>query len=213
MKKAYRFKEIDGIKYKLCSKCLVFKVLQTEFTKAKNTTDKRTPSCNECRRKIPQDQTKKRDAYRRTNGEQKRRYFQENKEDIVKKRKERLRTNCEANILNRVRRFVRKQRLVCFDKYPVKTLMVLGCSKLELFEYLKIQFSITYGIEYKDIYFKDLHIDHKIPLSIGKTEEDLMKLNHYTNLQFLHKTHNMQKKVKLDYIIPNFPLEDYNEEI
>lgn len=211
MKKPERFKEIDGIVYKSCTKCKEFKILETEFTKAKNTIDKRTPSCKECRRKIPQDQAKKREVYKKTNGEQKRQYFQDNKVSILEKRIFKLKTDKEANLLNRIRRFVRKQRLKNVDRDPVKTNKVLGCSKKELFEYLKDQFVIIYKIEYKDIYFKDLHIDHKIPLSSGKTEEELMKLNHYTNLQFLHKEHNMQKKTKLDYIVPRFPVENYEE--
>lgn len=213
MRKPDRFKEIDGVPYKKCIKCKEFKILETEFTKCKTTMDKRTPNCKECRRKIPQNQEKKRDVYRITGGKQKKLYFQLNKDTIREKRSHRLKTNEEANLLNRVRRFVRKQRLHLNDRSPKRTKEVLGCSKKELFEYLKIQFSITYSIEYKDCYFKDLHIDHKIPLSSGKTEEELMKLNHYTNFQFLHKEHNMQKKTKMDYIVPKFPIERYKEDI
>jgi hypothetical protein len=76
--------------------------------------------------------------------------------------------------------------------------------------YLIITFEKNYKIKYKEIYFKDLHIDHVIPLSTGKTYDDFLKLNHYTNLQFLHKQHNMEKKNNINYIVPDFPIYLYN---
>ena len=43
-------------------------------------------------------------------------------------------------------------------------------------------------------------IDHIIPLSSGKTEEDIIKLNHYTNLQPLCSRINRDiKKDIVDY--------------
>jgi 5-methylcytosine-specific restriction endonuclease McrA len=38
-----------------------------------------------------------------------------------------------------------------------------------------------------------MHIDHIIPISYGKTEEEVLKLNHYTNLQPLWSIENLQK--------------------
>lgn len=206
-----RFKEIDGVLYKICTKCKEFKILETEFTKAKNTTDQRTPSCNECRRKITQDPVKVRQRYKEVGVEKKQQYYQKNKPRIHAQRKNKLQTDKESNLLRRVRTFVRKHRLNNKDKVNSRTKQILGCTKPELFLYLKLQFVETYGIPYNDIYFKDLHIDHKIPMSKGKTEEEFIKLNHYTNLQFLHKDHNMQKKAKLNYVIPRFPIENYKE--
>ena len=43
-------------------------------------------------------------------------------------------------------------------------------------------------------------IDHKIPISSAKTEEDVIKLNHYSNLQPLCSRINMCiKRDRLDY--------------
>ncbi len=41
------------------------------------------------------------------------------------------------------------------------------------------------------------HIDHKIPISSAKTEEDIIKLCHYTNLQPLWASDNLSKGKKL----------------
>ena len=106
---------------------------------------------------------------------------------------------------------IRKERLMLTDRLNKKSKEILGCNKVELFNHLKQTFEYNYKIKYNDIYFNDLHIDHIIPISSGKNEQDFIKLNHYTNLQFLHKDHNMQKKDKLDYVIPKFPIEDYKE--
>lgn len=45
----------------------------------------------------------------------------------------------------------------------------------------------------------EIHIDHKIPLASAKTEEDLIHLCHYRNLQPLWKLDNIRKQ---DKIIP-----------
>ena len=39
----------------------------------------------------------------------------------------------------------------------------------------------------------DWHIDHKIPLAAAKTKEDVIRLNHYTNLQPLWAAENLAK--------------------
>lgn len=45
-----------------------------------------------------------------------------------------------------------------------------------------------------------IDIDHIIPLQIAKTEEDVLKLNHYTNLRYLIDTDNrLGKRAKLDW--------------
>jgi hypothetical protein len=37
------------------------------------------------------------------------------------------------------------------------------------------------------------HVDHKIPLDSGKTEEEILKLCHYLNLQPLWRNDNQSK--------------------
>jgi hypothetical protein len=42
------------------------------------------------------------------------------------------------------------------------------------------------------------HIDHKIPISSAKTEEEIIKLNHFSNLQPLCSKYN--REIKRDII-------------
>lgn len=42
------------------------------------------------------------------------------------------------------------------------------------------------------------HIDHKVPLNEGKTVDEIIKLNHYSNLQPLWSSDNLSKSFKTD---------------
>jgi hypothetical protein len=64
---------------------------------------------------------------------------------------------------------------------------IIGCSFEEFKVYLESKFESWMNWENKGLYNGKLNygwdIDHVIPLSSAKTEEELIKLNHYTNLQ------------------------------
>jgi hypothetical protein len=90
-------------------------------------------------------------------------------------------------------------------KKNTKTQLILGCSIQELKLYLESQFQEwmnwdNYGNP-KDKIFdlnKTWDIDHIIPLSSAKTEEEVIKLNHYSNLQPLCSYTN--RNIKKDKI-------------
>ena len=67
----------------------------------------------------------------------------------------------------------------------------------ELYIYLRETFKNNYGYDWNGI--EKVHIDHIIPLSVAKTEKDVMKLCHYTNLQLLKAKDNLHKYNKLDW--------------
>lgn len=46
---------------------------------------------------------------------------------------------------------------------------------------------------------KNYHIDHIIPCASAKTEEALIKLQHYSNLQYLTAQDNLRKRDKLEF--------------
>jgi hypothetical protein len=68
-----------------------------------------------------------------------------------------------------------------------RTHEILGCSYSELKLYLESKFESWMNWNNHGLYNGELNhgwdIDHIIPLSIAKTEDDVIKLNHYTNLQ------------------------------
>jgi hypothetical protein len=76
-----------------------------------------------------------------------------------------------------------------------KTFIIIGCTPKELKEHIENQFSE--GMDWVNHGKFGWHIDHIIPLSSAKNEEELLKLCHYTNLQPLWWKDNLQKSNKL----------------
>ena len=70
-----------------------------------------------------------------------------------------------------------------------RTYDILGIDYEEFKIYIENQFleGMTWGNHGK------WHLDHKIPISWGKTEEEVIKLNHYTNFQPLWTCDNLSK--------------------
>jgi hypothetical protein len=83
------------------------------------------------------------------------------------------------------RKNINKNNLVC---------EILGCSEEEAQRYLYKTFFDNYGYEYDGR--ESVHIDHIIPLATAKTEEDVKRLCHYTNLQLLKPMDNLSKGAK-----------------
>jgi len=72
-------------------------------------------------------------------------------------------------------------------KKLTKTEIILGCIFEEFKQYLESKFEPWMTWENQGLYNGKLNygwdIDHIIPISSAKTEEDVIKLNHFTNLQ------------------------------
>jgi len=68
-----------------------------------------------------------------------------------------------------------------------KTFDILGCTYQEFKLYLENKFESWMSWENRGLYNGEINygwdIDHIIPISSAKTEEEIIKLNHYTNLQ------------------------------
>ena len=84
-----------------------------------------------------------------------------------------------------------------------KTIEILGCSIEEFKLYLESRFEEWMTWENKGLYNGDFEygwdIDHIIPTSSAETEEDIIRLNHYTNLQPLCSYTN--RYIKRDNIL------------
>lgn len=70
---------------------------------------------------------------------------------------------------------------------------IIGCDIDFFIEHMKSQF--TEGMTLEN--YGKWTIDHIIPISTAKTDEDLEKLNHYTNLQPLWASDNYRKSNKV----------------
>lgn len=78
-----------------------------------------------------------------------------------------------------------------------KTRNILNCDINFFIKYLLQTYKNNYGYEWDGI--EKVHIDHIVPLSIAKTEEDVIKLCHYSNLQLLKAKDNIKKGNKLNW--------------
>jgi hypothetical protein len=76
-----------------------------------------------------------------------------------------------------------------------RTHEILGCSDEVYFKHLESQF--VEGMSWENR--SEWHIDHIIPMATAKTEEEVYKLNHYTNLQPLWAKDNLEKSDKLEW--------------
>jgi hypothetical protein len=113
------------------------------------------------------------------------------------KRKKIMRENFtdEEKFVENLRNLVRKS---FSDKNYTKdsrTFEILGIDNEGLYEHIESQF--REGMDWGNHGHKGWHIDHIIPLASAKTVEEIIKLNHYTNLQPLWWNENLSKGSKI----------------
>lgn len=74
-----------------------------------------------------------------------------------------------------------------------RTEEILGCTFDEFLNHIESQFlpGMNWGNR------SEWHIDHIIPLASAKTEEEILRLNHYTNLRPLWAIDNLKKGSKI----------------
>ena len=72
-----------------------------------------------------------------------------------------------------------------------RTEIITGLSSNDLYNYLQQTYKNRYGDFWDGK--EEVHIDHIKPLATAHTVEQVMKLNHYTNLQLLKARDNLEK--------------------
>ena len=80
-------------------------------------------------------------------------------------------------------------------KKDSKSQEIIGCDWPTFTKHLFKTWEKRYGTLYAG---EDYHIDHIIPLSEAKTEDEVIKLCHYTNLQLLRPSDNLSKSNKIE---------------
>jgi hypothetical protein len=143
-------------------------------------------------------------------------FYYENSAEIYERKKEYIKNN-RRKILDRQKKYVKKRKeedpifkltmtlrnriknfMKCkgiSKKINKKTIEMVGCGPTELKEHIEKQFMD--GMSWENHGPKGWHLDHIIPLISAKTEEDMFKLNHYTNLQPLWAKDNLKKGKKI----------------
>ena len=202
---------------KKCSKCKELKSFSL-FYKGKIFKDGYRPSCKKCdslsrdiekRDKYNKDYwlknkerlSKRNKEYRKKNkeslakyqSEYSKKWYQENKQRINKRNRERKKTD----ILYRLRRDISTYTSRALKKRGYtkksKTHEIIGIDYYGLKIHLENQF--TTGMNWDNR--SEWHIDHIVQLSSANTEEELIRLCHYTNLQPLWAEDNLKKGGKL----------------
>jgi len=126
--------------------------------------------------------------YRKDNREERNKNFNKyqnkrKKEDLVFS----LKCNIRSLINNSFKRGNNK------FKKDEKTEKILGCSIIFFISYISLKFKNSMTIENHG----EWHLDHIVPLATAKTEDDVIRLNHYTNFQPLWAKDNMSKSNKI----------------
>jgi hypothetical protein len=93
-----------------------------------------------------------------------------------------------------IRSLIRNSLKRGFSDKSKKTIEILGCSFDEFKLHIESQFDENMNWENQGSYW---HMDHIIPISSAETEEDVYRLNHYTNFQPLYWLDNIRKGDKL----------------
>jgi hypothetical protein len=108
---------------------------------------------------------------------------------------EKLKTDEFFKLKFNIRSLIRNAFNRKFTTKSKKTLEILGCSFEEFKLHLESQFDENMNWVNQGTYW---HMDHIIPISSAQTEEDVYRLNHYTNFQPLYWEDNLKKSNKIN---------------
>lgn len=195
---------------KICSKCKGEKEV-CEFNKYKNTDDGLMVICRECvkiknkmyRERDPLKYKESQKKYRDSNKDKEKnrisKWRNDNKNKVTEYNNEYHKSRKKNDLIYKLRRSI-KNRVYLYMKVKNitkqnKTFDIVGCTPKSLKEHLEKQFKDNMNWDNYGLY--GWHIDHIIPLSSAKTEEEIYKLCHYTNLQPLWAEENLKKSNKL----------------
>lgn len=204
---------------KVCSKCGIEKPLsEYRLTYYKNRGKSYySGACKECqkvdrkiyneknRKEILEKGRKRAIIYRKTHSEEikerNKKYRIKNKEKIIKRQNEwckrKSRTDSVYNLKVRIRQSIKRSLNKKGFERSRSCEKILGCDYETFVNHLLNTYKENYGEEYNNNI--KVHIDHIIPLKTAKAENDIIRLNHYTNLQLLKAEDNLHKGAKLDW--------------
>ena len=130
--------------------------------------------------------------------ENKKQYREKNKKELQEKKNIYRKLQKEINPLYKITNSLRRNINNAFKRHMfsknINTEKIIGCSFEEFKIHLESKFESwmtweNYGL-YNGTEGYGWDIDHMIPLATAKTEEELLKLNHFNNLQPLCSFYN-----------------------
>ncbi len=190
---------------KKCSKCNIEKEL-SEFNKCKKYEDGVLKYCKTCKNEV---RRKNRLLNKDARNEWQKKYFKENKEQHEKSKKRNLdyyknnkekykkykegyeKKRGETDKLFFLKRRIKNSISGAFkrkkNRKNNKTEKILGCTFIEFKNYIEQKWEPWMNWDNYGKYNGELNcgwdLDHIIPIANAISEEDLIKLNHYTNFQ------------------------------
>jgi hypothetical protein len=128
--------------------------------------------------------------------ESRKQYYYKNKKTERKKNNEWKKNNLKNNPLERIKKNIRDRirEFLTGENKSKRTFDIIGLDKEKFKSYIENKF--TEGMTWEN--YGQWHLDHVKPLYLSENEEDLIKLNHYTNLQPLWAEDNLKKNRKYD---------------
>jgi hypothetical protein len=121
--------------------------------------------------------------------------------NINKNARERRKTDPIYSLVNNVRarlgNFLRVRNMIKTNR----TFKMVGCTPEFLKKHLEKQFyphpTTNEKMTWKNHSKYGWHVDHKLPMDLAMTSEDVEELSHYTNLQPMWATENLKKSNKI----------------
>lgn len=214
--------ELNIIK-KLCTSCNEILDI-SKFGIRVSTKDGYRNDCKLCRKRFYPNKNNKYKRFRNLDYDKQynKEYWSKNK-DILNSKRDKDRSNELSRIsykrrINNDTLFKLKRNIMCsittsfsrngYNKKS-RTSEILGCSFDEFKLYIESKFEPWMSWDNRGLYNGTLNygwdIDHIIPHSSAKDENELIKLNHYSNLQPLCSKVN--RDIKKDFILNGYKLE------
>jgi hypothetical protein len=170
---------------KKCSKCDIVKSI-TDFNKQKIGKDGVRSYCRECQKIL-------RKEYSDNNKELEYIYQLKYRKNNPNYNKDWQKNKRQRDILFRLRGNLRSRLCNIVNNKTTKTLDSIGLDINDFKVFIENKF--IDGMSWEN--YGEWHIDHILPLSCGNSVEEILCLNHYTNLQPLWAEDNLKKSNKI----------------
>ena len=180
---------------KQCSKCGELKSLD-QFYRRKSGSDQHyiyRKECKICRNQyvnewVKSNSDKKKNYQKKYRDSNSSKITTYRRDYVSKKYNEDLLYRLKDNISNSIRRHMKSSK-------TSRTHEILDCTISFFIKYIESKFQD--GMTWDNHGLRGWHLDHIIPLASAKNDDELIKLNHYTNFQPLWWRDNISKSDKI----------------